>query len=277
MTVRAIAKTCEAYKVNKFVKPTFKPHEALVYDQRLLSWKGLDRVSLLTLRGRNVVPIVFGEYQEVRFKRICGQADLITRDGTFFLAVVVDMPAPPRHTQKVSWRRPWHQKHRVRRRRRRVFRRPCQWLAASAHKYSPAPSKEGHKVAKRLLKKRRHKEARFATDVNHRIAKKLVAKAKDTGRGIALEDLSGIRDRITVSKAQRRAQHSWVFHQLRCFIEYKARLPLCRVWDRWPADTIAAINIGRRVEVMQPYAVVSMLPLQAHGFSRVVHDCLADS
>src|SRR5690606_26473738 len=84
--------------------------------------------------------------------------------------------------------------------------------------------KKGTKSAKRLLKKRRHKEARFATDVNHRVAKMLVAKAKVTGRGIALEHLKGIRDRITVSKAQRRTHHSWAFHQLRSFIEYKARL-----------------------------------------------------
>ncbi|MEG7700632.1 transposase, partial [Listeria monocytogenes] len=100
MTVRAIAKTCEAYKVNKSVKPTFKPHGAIVYDQRLLSWKGLDRVSILTLRGRILVPIVFGEYQAARLKRIRGQADLIYRDGIFYLAVVVDVPEPPQGTPK---------------------------------------------------------------------------------------------------------------------------------------------------------------------------------
>jgi len=35
----------------------------------------------------------------------------------------------------------------------------------------------------------------------------LVAKAKDTGRGLALENLHGIRDRIIVQRAQRRQQH----------------------------------------------------------------------
>ncbi|WP_306307201.1 transposase, partial [Alicyclobacillus acidiphilus] len=71
---------------------------------------------------------------------------------------------------------------------------------------------------------RRRKESRFVANENHRIAKMLVTKAKDTGRGIAIEDLKGIRDRITVRKAQRRQQHSWAFHQPRSFIEYKARL-----------------------------------------------------
>jgi IS605 OrfB family transposase len=60
--------------------------------------------------------------------------------------------------------------------------------------------------------------------VNHRISKQLVAKAKDTGRGIALEELGGIRDRVTVRKSQRATLYSWSFAQQRAFIEYKARL-----------------------------------------------------
>jgi IS605 OrfB family transposase len=75
--------------------------------------------------------------------------------------------------------------------------------------------KKGTKSAKRLLKKRRQKEARFARDVNHWIAKELVKRAQGTGRGIALEDLKGIRERVTVRKSQRRQHHSWAFNQLR--------------------------------------------------------------
>ena len=60
-------------------------------------------------------------------------------------------------------------------------------------------------------------------DINHQISKLLVEKAKDTGRAIALEDLGGIRDRVTVRKSQRARHHSWSFFQLRSFIEYKAK------------------------------------------------------
>ncbi|MER3403520.1 MAG: hypothetical protein C4337_09620 [Armatimonadota bacterium] len=83
-----------------------------------------------------------------------------------------------------------------------------------------APSARSRKPTKRpkstlrLLKKRRWKERRFARDVNHVISKRLVAK----------EDLKGIRERILVRKAQRRVPHSWGFHQLHSFIEYKAWL-----------------------------------------------------
>lgn len=288
MAIRVISKVAEAYKRDKSKKPSFREHGAIVYDQRVLSWKGLDRVSILTLQGRQLIPVVFGGYQAARLKCIRGQADLIYRNGTFYLAVVVDVPEPPTGE-------------------------PGEWLGVDLGIVNLAADSDGDtysgghvnglrkrhaklrarlqakgtKSAKRLLKKLSGKERRFARDVNHRIAKSLVAKAKGTGRGIALEDLKGIRERITVRKAQRRVQHSWAFHQLRSFIEYKARLagvpvvlvsprntsrtcPACGHVARanrpsqalfrcvgcgfaGPADTIAAENI-RRVAVMQPYA-----------------------
>lgn len=37
MTVRAIAKVCEAYKRDKSIQPSFRPTGSIVYDQRILS------------------------------------------------------------------------------------------------------------------------------------------------------------------------------------------------------------------------------------------------
>ena len=53
MAVRVISKVAEAYKRDRAKKPSFRLRGAIVYDQRVLSWKGLDRVSILTLRGRS--------------------------------------------------------------------------------------------------------------------------------------------------------------------------------------------------------------------------------
>jgi hypothetical protein len=58
MAVRAIAKACEAYKRDKTLRPTFRPDGAVAYDQRILSRKGRDSVSILTLDGRIIVPVV---------------------------------------------------------------------------------------------------------------------------------------------------------------------------------------------------------------------------
>lgn len=78
------------------------------------------------------------------------------------------------------------------------------------------------KSAKRLLVVRSKKEHRFATDVNHVISKTIVSEAERTGKGIAVEDLSGIRDRVQHRRSQRDTFTSWSFHQLRAFLTYKA-------------------------------------------------------
>jgi IS605 OrfB family transposase len=69
------------------------------------------------------------------------------------------------------------------------------------------------------------KERRFQTWVNHRISKTIVAKAMAVNSAIALEDLTGIRERtnqVPRSKTERRRANSWAFYQLRTFISYKA-------------------------------------------------------
>jgi putative transposase len=74
LTVRAISKVSEAYKSDKSTKPRFRPDGAIVYDQRILSWKGIEKVSFTTLlTGREVIPLRMGDYQKARFDRIRGQ------------------------------------------------------------------------------------------------------------------------------------------------------------------------------------------------------------
>ncbi|KKW11724.1 MAG: hypothetical protein UY48_C0013G0005 [Candidatus Gottesmanbacteria bacterium GW2011_GWB1_49_7] len=93
MAVRAISKTCEAYKLDKSVQPHFRPHGAMVYDQRILSWKEIDKVSILTLDGRLILPIVIYDYFKAKLdNRIRGQADLILIDNIFYLCAVIEAP-----------------------------------------------------------------------------------------------------------------------------------------------------------------------------------------
>jgi putative transposase len=82
--------------------------------------------------------------------------------------------------------------------------------------------KKNTKSAKRLLRKRAGREARFAADVNHQISKRIVAEAERTGRGIAVEELTGIRERVRLRKPQRATHASWAFAQLGAFLAYKA-------------------------------------------------------
>lgn len=288
MTIRAIAKVCEVYKRDKTVLPRFRPHGAMTYDERILAWKGPSTVSLLTLDGRLTISFLFGAYQAARLDRVKGQADLVYRDRRFYLHATIETPAPP-EADPDGWlgvdlgivllaadsdgiTHSGAALNGLRVRHERLRRR----LQA-----------KGTKGSRRLLRRRRRKQARFQRDTNHVISKRLVAVAQGTGRGIALEDLTHLRTRTTARKRERSRHGNWGFFQLRQFIVYKARLagvPLALVDPRktsrecpacghvakenrphrntflcvscghsGPADTIAALNIRRRASVNAPH------------------------
>ncbi len=75
-----------------------------------------------------------------------------------------------------------------------------------------------------ILKRLSGRERRFQQWLNHNISKQIVAEASSTKSIIAVEDLTGIRDRTNSkprSKTERRRSNSWAFYQLRTFLEYK--------------------------------------------------------
>ena len=73
------------------------------------------------------------------------------------------------------------------------------------------------------MKKRRRREALYAKDVNHCISKRIVAEAPRSGRGLALEQLKGIRARVKARRPQRATLRSWAFAQLGDYLTYRAR------------------------------------------------------
>jgi putative transposase len=287
LAVRAISKVCEAYKRDKSIKPEFRLDDAIVYDQRILSWKGIEKASITTLQGRQIIPVRLGEYQKVRMDRTTGQADLILVKGIFYLCVVVEVdeasPYDPVGVLGVDL----------------GIKNLAVDSDGEIHSIQPIQDKRsrfgslksrlqsvGTKSAKKHLKKLSGKMARFARDTNHCISKMLITKAKDTSSLISLEDLEGIRKRTPVRKSQRRNHHSWSFNQLGEFVTYKAAVagvplvyidpaytsqecPICHCISKLnrptrdefactccgfsgPADTVAARNIAAKVEVNMP-------------------------
>jgi IS605 OrfB family transposase len=244
LAVRAIAKAVEVFRRDKSDCPVFRPRGAVTYDERILSFKGLDRISLMTLGGREVIAIAFGDYQGERIDRLKRQVDLVYDAGRFHLYATVAMPeGPPIAIQDVigvdlgivnlatDSDGHTHSGEAIERARRRY--------ASNRRRFQRC----GTKGAKRRLRKMRRRESRFRKDVNHRISKELVRRAKDTGRGIAMEDLSGIRGRKTVRREDRAKFSGWAFFQLRGFVEYKARLagvPLVFVDPRDTSRTCSA-------------------------------------
>ena len=234
--IRCIAQVVEAYKRDKDKQPKFHKHSAVPFSMgKNIGFKGPDRVSISTLVGRVVVPFVMGKYQQERFGLSKGQCDLVLRkDGKWFLLVTVDVPEGTETPTTdfigvdfgviniaVDEDGTQHSAEPIERvRRKHANRRRSLDKAAAARKRSGKRPKN----IRRAKCRQEQQESRFRRDVNHVISKRLVAKAKDTGRGIAIENLEGIRDRTQFRKPQRARVSGWAFFQLRNFLTYKSAL-----------------------------------------------------
>ncbi|MEV0349592.1 transposase [Nonomuraea sp. NPDC050680] len=237
--VRAIARVAAAYanrRASKKRAHMFRPQGAVPYDARLMSFNRDARtVSLWTPTGRVTVPYT-GRPEDLKAIDTLpvGEADLICRRGVWLLQVAVTLPRPAvcepvggfvgvdqgvanlavtcdgvvlpgpalpgpvggnGHVRTLRERR-----HRQRRR-----------LQA-----------KGTSAARRVLRRLSGREHRMMTDLNHQISKFVVREAERTGRGVALEDLQGIRGRVRAHRFQRRTLHNWAFAQQITFTRYKA-------------------------------------------------------
>jgi putative transposase len=212
----------------------FRTDAAQPFDARCLSWQipeGIGgrraTVSIWTTAGRLKGIRVLAAVRDLVLlcARPIGQTDLIRRDGKWYLYATVQAPDAPQTdpvngflgvdlgivniaTSSDGQRAAGARLNRYRKRQLNLRKRLQAKKTASA---------------RRLLKKRRRKEARFAADVNHQVSKRIVAEAQRTGRGIAVEQLTGIRARVRLRKPQRATVHSWAFAQLGAFLAYKAQ------------------------------------------------------
>ena len=205
----------------------FRKDAAQPFDDRSLSWQ-LDArtVSIWTLQGRmKGVPFTGSPDQlKLLIEHRQDESDLVRRGRNWYLYATCEVPEAEEYTPEgflgvdlgianiattsdgtlYSGKHTNSVRHRHRHLRRRLQRK-------------------GTKSAKRVLRRLAGREARFAADTNHRISRCIVTEAQRTCRGIALEDLGGIRDRVRLRKPQRVTLHSWPFAQLGSFIAYKAK------------------------------------------------------
>lgn len=89
-----------------------------------------------------------------------------------------------------------------------------------------AERRAGLQAAGRLarVKRERGRERRWMRDLNHKLARQIVDQARREGKAIALEQLTGIRDRTKGTRRLNRMLAGWNFRELAACIEYKARL-----------------------------------------------------
>jgi putative transposase len=218
----------------------------VTYDARIFSFRQKDwTVSLTTVEGRERFELAIGNYQRGMLSGSNPKAATLVKrkDGSYSIQICVEAePSPPQRTGRVlgvdlgrtdiahtsegdNWN--GQQLNKVRDHYSR--------LRAVLQRKASKGTRSSRRRCRQLLQRLSGKERRFQsrqrcvakTWVNHRISKAIVSRAKATNSAIALEDLTGIRERINQqprSKTERRRANSWAFYQLRQFLEYKARV-----------------------------------------------------
>ena len=256
LIIRCNAKVADSYKRHKLTKRAFRPTGSIAYDSRILTFFTEEsQISLWTVSGRMKISFVSGGLQKEMLLTQKGESDLCFIGGEFYLMVVCDIPEAPMRSLVAS---PQNETTeflgvdlgivqiatdsegnqysgeaiRSLRCRIRKLKAGLQHAASRAARRNGRAKKHGSKSAKRHLQRLRRRQSRFTRWVNHNISRRLVETAAVSGKAIALEDLSGIRERASVmhrdggsnlSREMRFELGNWGFDQLRQFVSYKAR------------------------------------------------------
>jgi putative transposase len=206
-------------------------------------------VSLSTTAGRMSVSFNLPKYAVYAIGLKVATADLISRNGKFYLHVVVDLPAVevpdngPVIGADLGVNRPavtsdnrFHGKRHWREISKRTFR------------LRRALQSNGSKSAKRHLKRLAGRQRRFRRDCDHVLSKSIL-RDLPPGTTIVLEDLTHIRSRVKARQGEgKRRLHAWSFDQLRTFLEYKAEAKGCRIVVIDPRYTSQRCNACGHIE-----------------------------
>jgi hypothetical protein len=186
---------------------TFRPDAAQAFDDRCLSWQMDARtVSIWTVQGRMRSVAFTGHADQLKTLERCrkGESDLVCRDGNWFLIATVDIPDSEQKTDPVDFLGVDMGIVNI-----ASTSNGRDFAGAGLRRYRKRMAKvraelqaKATKPAKRKLKARARRESRTIAHTNHTIAKRLVAEAERTDRGIGMEDLAGIRDRVRLPAAQ---------------------------------------------------------------------------
>jgi IS605 OrfB family transposase len=225
ISMNAIKRVAAAWK-NAESEPRFEPHSSICLDGQGVKISG-DVLAITTVDGRLKIPLGLSRYHKERLSsgRILGGMNLCYRRGTkqFYVAVTIERESPEENEVRDilgvdlgitnlahDSRNEIHTDARV-----EGVRNHYSDLRGRLQSVKT-------KNSRRRLVKLSGRERRFKKDVNHRISKALVQAAEGTPSAIAMEDLTGIRERTTVGRKQRGRHAKWAFYELRKFVEYKA-------------------------------------------------------
>ena len=247
--IRCISKVADSYKIDKKTKKSFKPLGGISYDSRILTYKLNEIVSIWSIVGRLKMTYVCHNRNYLPY--IKGEADLVFKKNKFYLFQTVEIPDENIEDIEEFVGVDFGQTDIA------VLSDGTNYnsneLKEVRKKYSKVRASiqsKGTKSSKKLLKRLGGREKRFVSINNHTISKQIVTKARKERKGIAIEDLTGIRKTAKIkSKAQKTELNRWSFFQLRSFLSYKALLNGIKLIVVPPAYTSQTCNVCNHIGI----------------------------
>ena len=256
LAIQAIRRVCANRKTAKQKGRKVKEFSptSISYDARIFSFREKDwTVSVKLLNSRQRIKLLIGNYQVGLLKgKDPKAATLVKRkNGDYYIHITLDEPTQPEtKTDKVlgcdlgrtdicttSEGESWSGKQITDKRNHYAK------LRATIQKKASKGTRSSRRRCRQLLARLSGKEKRFQKHINHQISRQLVNNAVTNKQAIAIEDLTGIRERTNKkprSRKDKRLGNNWAFYQLRQFLTYKcvlAGVKLILVNPAWTSQT----------------------------------------
>ena len=193
LTIRAIDCVSCSYKIKKHPKypNSFKKNSAVVYDDRVITFKKDNIVNIWTVNGRINIPIII--YNKELFNYRKGQVDLVYKNNKWFLLCTIDVPEAERYT-------------------------PKECIGVDLGIKSIATTSDNESYSGSIIEEKRKQFHNHRSRLQKRNTRSSKRRIKTIGR----KESKGVNKRAAVRKSSRNERMSWSFYQLRSFIEYKA-------------------------------------------------------
>ena len=256
LAIQAIRRVCANRKTAKQKGRKVKEFSptSISYDARIFSFREKDwTVSVKLLNSRQRIKLLIGNYQVGLLKGKDPKAATLVRrkNGDYYIHITLDEPTQPEtETDRVlgcdlgrtdicttSERQSWSGKQITDKRNHYAK------LRATIQKKASKGTRSSRRRCRELLKRLSGNEKRFQKHINHEISRQLVNNAVTNKQAIAIEDLTGIRERTNKkprSRKDKRLSNNWAFYQLRQFLTYKcvlAGVKLILVNPAWTSQT----------------------------------------
>jgi putative transposase len=260
-----VAANRKTAKVKKKPVKSFAPTSA-DYDARIFDYREKDlTVSLTLMGGRERIKFHAANYQlgKLKGKKPTSATLCKHKDGDYYIHIQVDNQTPdPMQSDKVigvdfgrreiahtSTNKAWSGKT------IQAVRDHFAKVRASLQQKASQGTRSTKRSCRRVLKRLAGRERRYQTWLNHCISAEIINEAKALKAVVAIEDLTGIRERTNQqprNKTERRRSNSWAFYQLRQFLEYKGirdGVSVVKVNPRYTSQTChQCLHIGLRTD-----------------------------